>query len=271
MSLNSINRIHCNFFICCHPFQNQRVEVETCRDSPMIEIEPLNEIAIPSPLPTLRLVHFLSYIVSMAIWLVLSAIFSFKVKIKLCSVVFFFVCVCVSCHSPVWGEWYCQMKVVWVYLKPPHPSPFSWGCSEDVWVKMLSKDLKYQHNKSLTERHPSILPKMRAVLLDWLMEVCRHGSGEQCTTYHCHWPWAMEMIAKCQTSYQIFLRAPYHFDVRHDWSDIFDFLKWPCLNVPCSTPGFPSYVNVSGSIVTIMSTSLAFWVCYSHLKDTIEP
>ncbi|XP_062385930.1 G1/S-specific cyclin-E2-like isoform X1 [Sardina pilchardus] len=80
--------------------QNQRAEEESCSDTPMVGIETLNEIVLPSPLPTL-----------------------------------------------------------------------SWGCSEDVWVKMLSKDLKYQHNKSLTERHPSILPKMRAVLLDWLMEV----------------------------------------------------------------------------------------------------
>lgn len=65
--LNSINCLYCNFLICCHPFQNQRVEEEICSDSPMIEIEPLNEIATPSPLPTLRFVYFLSYIVSMAV------------------------------------------------------------------------------------------------------------------------------------------------------------------------------------------------------------
>ncbi|KAK3532563.1 hypothetical protein QTP86_024149, partial [Hemibagrus guttatus] len=48
----------------------------------------------------------------------------------------------------------------------------SWGCSEDVWVKMLSKEIKYKHSNTCLERHPKLQPKMRAVLLDWLMEVC---------------------------------------------------------------------------------------------------
>ncbi|KAL2079924.1 hypothetical protein ACEWY4_023717 [Coilia grayii] len=81
--------------------QNPRAEEESCSGSPVIGIEALENLALPSPLPTL-----------------------------------------------------------------------SWGCSEDVWVKMLAKDLKYQHSKSMMERHPDIQPKMRAVLLDWLMEVC---------------------------------------------------------------------------------------------------
>ncbi|XP_063041580.1 G1/S-specific cyclin-E2-like [Engraulis encrasicolus] len=81
--------------------QNPRAEEETYSDSPMIGMETLDKLVLPSPLPTL-----------------------------------------------------------------------SWGCSEDVWVKMLAKDLKYQHDKSLTARHPEIQPKMRAILLDWLLEVC---------------------------------------------------------------------------------------------------
>ncbi|XP_076865892.1 G1/S-specific cyclin-E2-like [Brachyhypopomus gauderio] len=55
------------------------------------------------------------------------------------------------------------------------PSPFpqlSWGRSEDVWIKMVSKEVKYTHSKSCMDRHPRLQPKMRAVLLDWLMEVC---------------------------------------------------------------------------------------------------
>ncbi|XP_030644365.1 G1/S-specific cyclin-E2-like [Chanos chanos] len=54
------------------------------------------------------------------------------------------------------------------------PSPFpllSWGSSEDVWVKMLSKEVKYKHNKSFLQQHPKLQPKMRSILLDWLMEV----------------------------------------------------------------------------------------------------
>lgn len=37
---------------------------------------------------------------------------------------------------------------------------------------MLNKELKYIHDKALMEKHPNLQPKMRAILLDWLMEVC---------------------------------------------------------------------------------------------------
>ncbi|XP_060798679.1 G1/S-specific cyclin-E2-like [Neoarius graeffei] len=55
----------------------------------------------------------------------------------------------------------------------PSPLPgLSWGSSEDVWVNMLSKETKYKHSNTCLETHPRLQPKMRAVLLDWLMEVC---------------------------------------------------------------------------------------------------
>ncbi|KAF7691275.1 G1/S-specific cyclin-E2-like [Silurus meridionalis] len=55
----------------------------------------------------------------------------------------------------------------------PSPLPrLSWGSSEDVWVKMLSKEIKYKHSNTCLERHPRLQPKMRTVLLDWLLEVC---------------------------------------------------------------------------------------------------
>uniref|UniRef100_A0AAY4BAS8 Cyclin E2 n=1 Tax=Denticeps clupeoides TaxID=299321 RepID=A0AAY4BAS8_9TELE len=43
--------------------------------------------------------------------------------------------------------------------------------SDDVWIKMLNKELKYVHDKSFMERHPNLQPKMRSILLDWLLEV----------------------------------------------------------------------------------------------------
>ena len=49
----------------------------------------------------------------------------------------------------------------------------SWASADDVWIKMLNKELKYSHDKSLMERHPNLQPKMRAILLDWLMEVSK--------------------------------------------------------------------------------------------------
>lgn len=47
----------------------------------------------------------------------------------------------------------------------------SWASSDDVWIKMLNKELKYVHDKSYLQRHPKLQPKMRAILLDWLLEV----------------------------------------------------------------------------------------------------
>lgn len=40
-----------------------------------------------------------------------------------------------------------------------------------MWIKMLNKELKYVHDKSYLQRHPKLQPKMRAILLDWLLEV----------------------------------------------------------------------------------------------------
>lgn len=36
---------------------------------------------------------------------------------------------------------------------------------------MLNKELKYVHDKSYLQRHPKLQPKMRAILMDWLLEV----------------------------------------------------------------------------------------------------
>lgn len=47
----------------------------------------------------------------------------------------------------------------------------SWASSDDVWISMLNKELKYFHDSSYLQRHPRLQPKMRAILLDWLLEV----------------------------------------------------------------------------------------------------
>lgn len=43
---------------------------------------------------------------------------------------------------------------------------------------MLNKELKYFHDKSYLQRHPKLQPKMRAILLDWLLEVRGRGFTE---------------------------------------------------------------------------------------------
>ncbi|XP_041961726.1 G1/S-specific cyclin-E2 isoform X1 [Alosa sapidissima] len=70
-----------------------------------------------------------------------------------------------------------------LFIKPSPLPSLSWASSDDVWIKMLNKELKYTHDKSLMERHPNLQPKMRAILLDWLMEVSEAYSLHRETFY----------------------------------------------------------------------------------------
>lgn len=53
----------------------------------------------------------------------------------------------------------------------PLPS-FSWADPSEVWQLMIDKDSTYIRNPQLMKRHPMLHARMRAILLDWLMEVC---------------------------------------------------------------------------------------------------
>lgn len=81
-------------------------------------------------------------------------------------------------HCHVSGKWLCKVAVVDMYhrvlmtkIQWWHDFFLSWASSDDVWIKMLNKELKYVHDKSFLEQHPSLKPKMRSILLDWLLEV----------------------------------------------------------------------------------------------------
>ncbi|XP_013416426.1 G1/S-specific cyclin-E-like isoform X1 [Lingula anatina] len=57
----------------------------------------------------------------------------------------------------------------------PSPLPkINWADHEDVWTIMLKKDLIYANSRKhdALNRHPTLQSKMRAILLDWLIEVC---------------------------------------------------------------------------------------------------
>ncbi|XP_036288624.1 G1/S-specific cyclin-E1 isoform X1 [Pipistrellus kuhlii] len=59
--------------------------------------------------------------------------------------------------------------------RPPRASPLpllNWANREEVWMIMLKKEMRYLHDQHLLQRHPLLQPRMRAILLDWLMEVC---------------------------------------------------------------------------------------------------
>ncbi|XP_072527390.1 G1/S-specific cyclin-E1 [Salminus brasiliensis] len=62
-----------------------------------------------------------------------------------------------------------------IFVTPTRPSPLPslcWASKDDVWNNLLQKDKRYSHDTHVMERHPNLQPKMRAILLDWLMEVC---------------------------------------------------------------------------------------------------
>ena len=42
---------------------------------------------------------------------------------------------------------------------------------QDVWNVMKAKDKKYTRDKDLIHRHPQLQYRMRAILLDWIIEV----------------------------------------------------------------------------------------------------
>ncbi|XP_043923247.1 G1/S-specific cyclin-E1 isoform X2 [Protopterus annectens] len=60
------------------------------------------------------------------------------------------------------------------FFTPTRSSPLyilGWANQEDVWNNMLSKEQNYPRDKYFMQKHPLLQPKMRAILLDWLMEV----------------------------------------------------------------------------------------------------
>src|SRR5699024_5728602 len=59
-------------------------------------------------------------------------------------------------------------------FQPITPLPnFAWANPIDVWNNMLKNEQFYKRDPSLFSRHPSLQPIMRAMLLDWLNEVCQ--------------------------------------------------------------------------------------------------
>uniref|UniRef100_A0A8C7V2Z6 Cyclin E2 n=1 Tax=Oryzias sinensis TaxID=183150 RepID=A0A8C7V2Z6_9TELE len=70
-----------------------------------------------------------------------------------------------------------------LFIKNSPIPRLSWANSEDVWIKMINKELTYIHDKSYLQRHPKLQPKMRSILLDWLLEVSEVYSLHRQTAY----------------------------------------------------------------------------------------
>ncbi|XP_014676422.1 PREDICTED: G1/S-specific cyclin-E-like isoform X2 [Priapulus caudatus] len=48
----------------------------------------------------------------------------------------------------------------------------SWADSGEMWSLMCKKDCLYKRDIRMLDHHPSLQSRMRAILLDWLIEVC---------------------------------------------------------------------------------------------------
>ncbi|KAG7268557.1 hypothetical protein CRUP_036314 [Coryphaenoides rupestris] len=58
-----------------------------------------------------------------------------------------------------------------IFVTPVRASPLPALCKDVVWNNMLQKDKSYSRDVHVMDKHPHLQPKMRAILLDWLMEV----------------------------------------------------------------------------------------------------
>ncbi|XP_054710401.1 G1/S-specific cyclin-E1-like [Uloborus diversus] len=47
-----------------------------------------------------------------------------------------------------------------------------WAEEKELWHSMVLKDTLYRRDSEVLQRHPELEPRMRAILLDWLTEVC---------------------------------------------------------------------------------------------------
>lgn len=55
---------------------------------------------------------------------------------------------------------------------PSTPMPkLNWADNNELWQVMRRKELKFTHDPSYLKRHLNIEPQMRAILLDWLVEI----------------------------------------------------------------------------------------------------
>ncbi|XP_038126787.1 G1/S-specific cyclin-E1 [Cyprinodon tularosa] len=61
-----------------------------------------------------------------------------------------------------------------IFVTPVHCTPLPalcWASKDVVWNNMLEKDRTYSRDVHMLQKHPHLQPNMRAILLDWLMEV----------------------------------------------------------------------------------------------------
>jgi cyclin E len=81
----------------------------------------------------------------------------------------------------------------WLGRRQLQPSPlpkFSWADSDELWEFLLTKDQTYKIDPGyLAKQHSLLTPRMRAILLDWLIEVSEvyklHRETFYLAVYYC--------------------------------------------------------------------------------------
>ena len=86
-----------------------------------------------------------------------------------------------SSQLEIYEAYYCKVKSVTVshlgeniHESADRPTPMpklSWANNHELWQAMRRKELKYCHDPHYLRRHSNIEPQMRAILLDWLVEI----------------------------------------------------------------------------------------------------
>ncbi len=61
--------------------------------------------------------------------------------------------------------------------------PVTFADGTEVWDLMCKMDIKYMRNPDPFKNHPILGPQMRAILLDWIMDVCEAYNLHRETLY----------------------------------------------------------------------------------------
>lgn len=96
---------------------------------------------------------------------------------------------CVLISAPEKGLKGCVTDPTYVELTPteslvsPSPLPHLGWSSCDVWAKIVGQEKAHRRSTNFTLKHPRLQPRMRSIVLDWLMEVSEAYNLHRQTLY----------------------------------------------------------------------------------------
>uniref|UniRef100_H2YUU9 Cyclin-like domain-containing protein n=1 Tax=Ciona savignyi TaxID=51511 RepID=H2YUU9_CIOSA len=85
-----------------------------------------------------------------------------------------------------YGPSHYQFRNIFTSVPVQRASPLpvlSWADSDELWKSMVNKESVYHRNSNYMDRHVDLQPRMRSILIDWIMEVCEVYSLHRETFY----------------------------------------------------------------------------------------